>query len=215
MTGNPSVDRITPLYASFVFVRRSYSGQSPNTGSLSAVEESLDEEAVVVLGGVIVWWRVMKNHHCLLVKRLLHGGGDDGCVAVVLSLVPNETPVRDLDVSFMGLEIWVLQLLVDCFCTPSSCTSWNGDFYWYGYRYGRDPVIIGFSMTQEVFDEMPVPEVCLLDEYSEKKLLVLNNSLAMVIYPNQFSIESYEPEKCFDIWVMNEYDMSWTKIFTV
>ena len=56
----------------------------------------------------------MKNHHCLLFKRLLHGGVDDGCVAVVLSLVPNETPVRDLDVSFMGLEIGVLQLLGAC-----------------------------------------------------------------------------------------------------
>ena len=36
-----------------------------------------------------------QNNHCLLVKRLLHGDG-------VLSLVPNEDPINDLDISFMG-----------------------------------------------------------------------------------------------------------------
>lgn len=58
--------------------------------------------------------RAAQNQHCLLVKRPLHGGRDDGSGDVVLSLVPNETPVRDLDVSFMGLEIGFLQLLGAC-----------------------------------------------------------------------------------------------------
>ncbi|GFZ19006.1 hypothetical protein Acr_27g0007450 [Actinidia rufa] len=201
-----------------------------------------------------------QNNHCLLVKRLLHGGG-------VLSLAPNEDPINDLDISFMG-DIRALQLLGPCngvicltrhgfhsaivlcnpsmrefrvvpqppsyeeymntggygfdcvtngykvvrfgitnpyeqyveiydlstdswrevdivapsdfVCNPLSCTSWNGDIYWYGFCYSGGQAIIGFSMTYEVFDEMPVPEG-------------------------------------FDIWVMNGcgVEVSWTKIFTV
>ena len=61
---------------------------------------------------------------------------------------------------------------------------------------------------------MPVLEVCLLVNSTEMKLFVLNNSLALVLYPLCFS---YVTEKCFDIWVMNGcgVEVSWTKIFTV
>ncbi|XP_058185595.1 putative F-box protein At3g24700 [Rhododendron vialii] len=109
-------------------------------------------------------------------------------------------------------------------CFNDSYASWNGDFFWYAYhKHGGSPVIMAFRMSDEAFEEMPVPEVCLLDQHSEKKLFVLDNSLAMVIYPNWWSNpfvflpEEFSLEKSFDIWVMNEEDVevSWTKKFTI
>ena len=38
----------------------------------------------------------------------------------------------------------------DFVCNPFSCTSWNGDIYWYGFCYSGGQAI-GFSMTYEVF----------------------------------------------------------------
>ncbi|XP_058185589.1 F-box only protein 8-like [Rhododendron vialii] len=63
------------------------------------------------------------NAHCLLVKRFPHDGGDNlfcgpDCNEtslfydkLVLSLVPVETPVGDLDISFTGLNVKDLNLL--------------------------------------------------------------------------------------------------------
>ncbi|XP_058185598.1 F-box protein At3g07870-like [Rhododendron vialii] len=109
-------------------------------------------------------------------------------------------------------------------CFYDSYVVWNGDFFWHTYHQ-RDgsPAIMAFSMSNEVFEEMPMPEVCLLDQYSEQKLFVLKNSLAMVVYPkwwsNPFMLppEEFPLKKSFDIWVMNEEDIevSWTKKFTI
>ncbi|XP_058192265.1 putative F-box protein At3g16210 [Rhododendron vialii] len=69
-------------------------------------------------------------------------------------------------------------------CLYDSYASWNGDCFWYaypplGYHHHGGPVIMAFSMSDEVFEELPVPEVCLLDDDSEMRLFVLNDSLAM------------------------------------
>lgn len=111
-------------------------------------------------------------------------------------------------------------------CWHDSYASWNGNFFWYAYHSrggGGGLVIMAFSMSDEVFKQIPVPEVCLLDHNSEKKLFVLNDSLAMVVYPNWWSRPLVFPpeelllEKSFDIWVMNEEDIEvlWTKKFTI
>ncbi|XP_058185596.1 F-box/kelch-repeat protein At3g17530-like [Rhododendron vialii] len=110
---------------------------------------------------------------------------------------------------------------IDCFY--DSHASWNGDFFWYPYQKHGGPVIMAFRMINEVFEEMPLPEVCLLDQHSEKKLFVLDDSLAIVIYPKWWSNPSVFPpeefllEKSFDIWVMNEegLEVSWTKKFSI
>ncbi|XP_058187808.1 F-box/kelch-repeat protein At3g17530-like [Rhododendron vialii] len=257
-----------------------------------------------------------ENTDCLLVKRFLDGG--EG--AVVLSFVPDQNPVEDIDISSTGLDIKALRILGPCngivcltrfglnspivLCNPSmkefrilpqpsykndhisnlgfgfhfftddykvvrfammstdlnirgidemieiydlstdswreveakspiesgfhcchdSYVSWNGDCFWYANSHDNGgAVIMTFSMTDEVFEEMPVPEVCLLDQHGENKLFVLNDSLAMVIYPKWwcnpyvFPPDLFLLEKSFDIWVMNEEDVevSWTKKFTI
>ncbi|XP_058185591.1 F-box/kelch-repeat protein At3g06240-like [Rhododendron vialii] len=96
-------------------------------------------------------------------------------------------------------------------CSESLFTSWNGDFFWYAYSGGCHPVglaIVAFSMTDEEFKEMPVPEVCLSHH---PKLSVLKDSLALVICQNWWA------GRCFDIWLMNKEDVevSWTKKFTI
>ncbi|XP_058187809.1 putative F-box protein At3g16210 [Rhododendron vialii] len=262
-----------------------------------------------------------ENTDCLLVKRFL----DRGEGGVVLSFVPDETPVEDIDISSTGLDIKQLQILGPCngvvcltrfafnstivmwnpsmkefreipqpsykndhlcnlgfgydpftddykvvrftmlstdlsvrgldetieiyelrtdswrkvdakspaeyglHCFYDSYASWNGDCFWYahpqiGYlHHGGGPAIMAFSMSDEVFEELPVPEVCLLNEHKEHRLFVLNDSLAMVIYPKGWANPSWLPPeefsfmKSFDIWVMNEEDAEvlWTKKFTI
>ncbi|KAH7845733.1 hypothetical protein Vadar_005403 [Vaccinium darrowii] len=109
-------------------------------------------------------------------------------------------------------------------CWYDSYASWNGYFCWYAYHpRGGGSVITAFSMSDEVFEQLPVPEVCLLDHHNENDLFVLNNSLAMVFYPKwwsnpfDFPPEEFMLEKSFEIWVMNEEDVevSWTKKFTI
>ncbi|KAH7845548.1 hypothetical protein Vadar_003440 [Vaccinium darrowii] len=109
-------------------------------------------------------------------------------------------------------------------CFYNSYVSWNGDYFWYAYhQYDGCHVIMAFNMSDEEFEKMPAPEVCLSDQNGERKLFVLNDSLAMVIYPkwwaNPFVLPDVEflMDKSFDIWVMNEKDdeVSWTKMFTI
>ncbi|XP_058187812.1 F-box/kelch-repeat protein At3g06240-like [Rhododendron vialii] len=101
---------------------------------------------------------------------------------------------------------------LDFLCSEFVFASWNGDFYWYtDPHHGGDAAILAFSMTNELFKEMPVPKVCLLHQPHQRsvmRLSVLLDSLALVIYS--------QSERCFDIWVMDEEDgeMSWTKKFT-
>jgi len=98
-------------------------------------------------------------------------------------------------------------------CSHHLSASWNGNFYWYANRRDGGPAaILAFSMTDEVFKELPVPEVCLfMAPYHQTgmKLFILKDSLALVIYR--------QSERCFDIWVMNEEDVevSWTKKFAI
>ncbi|XP_058185599.1 F-box protein At3g07870-like [Rhododendron vialii] len=98
----------------------------------------------------------------------------------------------------------------------SSCSSWNGDFYWFACGPSGDRKIIAFRMSNEVFDVIPVPEVCSLDNSRERRLFVLNDSLALVLYTSGWELSSHL-EKCFDIWIMEEQgvEVSWTKKFTI
>ncbi|KAH7845482.1 hypothetical protein Vadar_002779 [Vaccinium darrowii] len=101
---------------------------------------------------------------------------------------------------------------------------WNGDFFWYAcHKHTHGAVIMAFRMSNEVFEEIPIEGVPLSDEIGGTKLFVLNDSLAMVIYPPQWSNpflfppEEFVIMKSFDIWVMNKDDveLSWTKKFTI
>lgn len=68
-------------------------------------------------------------------------------------------------------------------CCRFTCTSWNGNFYWYAVRAGGCRAIIVFRMSDEEFDEIPVPELRSLNKSCQMELLVVNDSLALVLYP--------------------------------
>lgn len=103
------------------------------------------------------------------------------------------------------------------YCSGHLSISWNGDFFWYANCYGHNggAAIVAFSMTNEVFKEMPVPEICMLDRHIYKKLFLLKDSLALAI--NQERGSQNRAELCFDIWVMNGEDVEvwWTRKFTI
>ncbi|KAH7846417.1 hypothetical protein Vadar_013800 [Vaccinium darrowii] len=110
-------------------------------------------------------------------------------------------------------------------CCYEPCTSWNGDCYWYAYCTSDEQAIFRFRMSDEVFDEIPVPDVILLDNSSERKLFILDDSLALVLYPSGWVIPEWFPgrdfslNKCFDIWVMamdeQRVEVSWTKRYSI
>ncbi|KAH7846253.1 hypothetical protein Vadar_011751 [Vaccinium darrowii] len=71
-------------------------------------------------------------------------------------------------------------------CSHHLSASWNGDFYWYAKRRDGGPAaILAFSMTDEVFKELAVPDDCLfMAPYQQTgmKLFTSKDSLALVIY---------------------------------
>lgn len=255
-----------------------------------------------------------ENTDCLLVKRSLNGGG------TALSLVPNETTVEDIDISFTGLDTGDLRLMGPCngivcltkgsfnstmvICNPSmrefrvlpppsfkkdyeitmgfgfdpstndykvvkfgfvdpdsvdahydetieiynlstdswrkvvvntdnlgfdliflygSWTSWEGACYWYILSSDGGDAIIVFRMTDEVFNEIPAPEVSSSALTMKREIFILDDSLAVVHYPSEWLHPSllasgcFPLEKCFDVWVMDKdgVEVSWTKKLTI
>ncbi|XP_058187819.1 F-box/kelch-repeat protein At3g17530-like [Rhododendron vialii] len=99
-----------------------------------------------------------------------------------------------------------------------SCTSWKGGCYWYiSCSDGTDAIIV-FRLTDEVFDEIPAPEVCSLANTTKRVLFILDDSLAVVHYPSEWLHPSLLTRgKCFDVWVIDEggVEVSWTKKLTI
>ncbi|KAH7846160.1 hypothetical protein Vadar_010590 [Vaccinium darrowii] len=75
--------------------------------------------------------------------------------------------------------------------------------------------VLVFRMTDEVFDEIPLPEVSSMEHTSANELFILGDSLALARW--MFPMGLFSMEKLFDIWVMDEKgaEVYWTKKFTI
>lgn len=95
---------------------------------------------------------------------------------------------------------------------PCLCISLDGVFYWLGYGFPTCvPVIHGFCMFEELFEQISLPLSINLDQ--ESKLCVLNDSFALVA-------QKYDQQlggMCFDICLMDGYRVKdcWTKKYDV
>ncbi|KAF2293516.1 hypothetical protein GH714_002377 [Hevea brasiliensis] len=71
-------------------------------------------------------------------------------------------------------------------------------------------VIVSFSLGEEVFGEMEVPD-CLVKKYHYMDVAVFDGSLLLVA---SFKLTG---EGCFTVWMMKEYGIpgSWTKLFNI
>ncbi|XP_057953619.1 F-box/kelch-repeat protein At3g06240-like [Malania oleifera] len=95
----------------------------------------------------------------------------------------------------------------------------NGMFFWTVTEDEdmESDVIVSFDISSEVFQKIPLPDVCLtLARWKHKRILaVLNESMALLLQntrkcPLDFNMQ-------IDIWVMREFGVkeSWTKQFTL
>ncbi|KAF2293402.1 hypothetical protein GH714_001303 [Hevea brasiliensis] len=70
--------------------------------------------------------------------------------------------------------------------------------------------IVSFSLGEEVFGEMEVPD-CLVEKYPIIDVAVSDGSLLLVV------VTKLTEEGCFSVWMMKEYGVpgSWTKLFNI
>ncbi|KAK2986254.1 hypothetical protein RJ640_021823 [Escallonia rubra] len=93
---------------------------------------------------------------------------------------------------------------------PCSELLFNEHFHWWANDedYGGES-LLSFHISNEVFQQIRLPNVCAFPDGNERAFLVLNESIALLLFnPSE---QTY-----FDIWLMTEYGIaeSWTKQFT-
>ncbi|KAF2293526.1 hypothetical protein GH714_002493 [Hevea brasiliensis] len=90
----------------------------------------------------------------------------------------------------------------------------NGPCHWVaakrGYGHGVCDAIVSFSLGEEVFGEMEVPD-CLVKKYQFVDVAVFDGSLLLA------ASFKFSGEGCFTVWMMKEYGVpgSWTKLFDI
>ncbi|XP_058008001.1 F-box/kelch-repeat protein At3g06240-like [Hevea brasiliensis] len=90
----------------------------------------------------------------------------------------------------------------------------NGTCHWVATKPPNGPgvcdAIVSFSLGEEVFGEMEVPD-CLVKKYQFVDIAVFDGSLLLVA---SFKLTG---EGCFTVWMMKEYGVpgSWTRLFDI
>ncbi|KAG5631828.1 hypothetical protein H5410_003545 [Solanum commersonii] len=95
------------------------------------------------------------------------------------------------------------------FWTSCSEILYNNAFHWFAST--DDTIILCFDMSTEIFYNMELPESCHWFDGKTDGLIILNNSLTYIRYPDPLS---NRPAKVLiDIWIMKEYNKreSWIK----
>ncbi|MBA0842037.1 hypothetical protein Goarm_001886 [Gossypium armourianum] len=120
------------------------------------------------------------------------------------------------EVYSMGTDSWKeINVTVPAHVRYSPCfeTYFNGAFHWYAMDDNGNEVILSFNMQgNEEFQVIPMPSFISMHDHSIcRSLLVWNDCIALVIYPERGI------EKSFEIFVMKEYGVkeSWTNVLTI
>ncbi|KAK2986256.1 hypothetical protein RJ640_021825 [Escallonia rubra] len=94
---------------------------------------------------------------------------------------------------------------------PCSELLFNGAFHWWAddKDHGGESML-SFDISTEVFHQIRLPDVCAFPDGNKRAFLVLNESIALVLY-------NPSVQTSFDVWLMAEYGVaeSWTKQFTI
>ncbi|KAI8556994.1 hypothetical protein RHMOL_Rhmol05G0299500 [Rhododendron molle] len=91
----------------------------------------------------------------------------------------------------------------------SASTVLKGVFYWLACVIPTgEAIVVSFDMGDEVFRKIGLPPPCLEETWDEINLQIvkLKDELAVVFYSD---------DECFDVWVLNEDNSSWTNQFKV
>nr|BAQ18933.1 S7-locus linked F-box protein type-3 [Petunia x hybrida] len=97
---------------------------------------------------------------------------------------------------------------------PYSEMFYNEAFHWNAHR--NMVVILCFDISTEIFRIMQVPETCASYDEKHHSLLVLDDSLTFICYPDPRRRSSPVQDK-IDIWTLKEYNVndSWIKKYTI
>ncbi|KAH7845911.1 hypothetical protein Vadar_007341 [Vaccinium darrowii] len=140
-------------------------------------------------------------------------------------IAPNIMPVDvKVEIYNMSSDCWreidtVVPRDFQCSPHPNFCASLNGVSYWLAYNYGYPcrKAIIGFRMSEELFEQIPLPQEIPLPSWFNLNLFALSGSLAFVFIPNVWVSYRMSEASVFDIWVMDGYGVegSWNKKYTI
>ncbi|XP_058187759.1 F-box protein CPR1-like [Rhododendron vialii] len=104
---------------------------------------------------------------------------------------------------------------------PNFCASLNGVSYCFAspwdHHQPRDEVIIGFRMSNELFEQIPLPHEVCSQSWFNINLFTLNDALAFVTIPYLWVPYPASEGAGFDVWVMDGYGVegSWNKKYTI
>ncbi|KAK2967841.1 hypothetical protein RJ640_001783 [Escallonia rubra] len=189
--------------------------------------------AVAVLGGADAWLRVFKvlptpslNYpQGLLSDTIGVGFGFDPLSSeykVIRIAQLHEDDDDDVGYVFHSVNVEIYNLSTNSWREinavvpfvwffPCSELLFNGHFHWWSddEHHGGES-ILSFHISTEVFQQIQLPDVCAFPDGNERAFLVLNESIALVLY-------NPSAQASFDIWLMIEYGVaeSWTKLFTI
>ncbi|KAF5751171.1 hypothetical protein HS088_TW02G00181 [Tripterygium wilfordii] len=147
-------------------------------------------------------------------------------VRIVYSRMSDKSLILPPDVEIFELSNGAWRIISprsapNCVLTDSSTASLNGAVHWVGYYNSSEEVgnsnrlvIALFDMTEEVFEELNLPDGIADDILEQLSVTVFGRLLSVIQYKRWVRKLGYHG--CC-IWVMNEYGVaeSWTKLLNI
>ncbi|XP_075095031.1 F-box protein CPR1-like [Nicotiana tabacum] len=194
-----------------------------------------DSESIVLFNPTTRNYRLLKssNFNCPLgfyhdIKGV--GFGFDSVVndykVVRVSEVIGDPPFNDFNVREWRVGVYDLitdswrnldhvdQQLPNLCWYPCSEMFYKGAVHWFATK---DMVLIlCFDLSTEIFRNMKMPDTCDFIDGKCYGLVVLDESLTLICYPNPGSVPK-QGKELTDIWIMKEYGVneSWVKKYTI
>nr|AIG62953.1 S-locus F-box protein type-13 [Solanum chilense] len=133
---------------------------------------------------------------------------------------------RIVDIYDLSVDCWrkldgdVVQQLSTFYCASSSQMFYSGICHWFASQYIKGEIdeylILCFEMSTEIFHSLKIPEPCYLMYGPSCKLMLLQDSLALIYHPYSEPVIPDEKD-LINIWIMKDYNVyeSWTKKYTI
>ncbi|OIT21444.1 hypothetical protein A4A49_54130 [Nicotiana attenuata] len=151
---------------------------------------------------------------------------DSESIVVRISQVIGDPPFNDYNVREWRVEVYdmitdswrdldhVDQQLPNLCWYPCSEMFYKGAVHWFATN--DTVLILCFDLSTEIFRNMKMPDTCDFFDGKCYGLVVLDESLTLICYPNPGSVPK-QGKELTDIWIMKEYGVneSWVKKYTI
>nr|BAQ18955.1 S9-locus linked F-box protein 1 [Petunia x hybrida] len=147
---------------------------------------------------------------------------------VMIEVIYRDTPCKDPELGEKKVEVYDFSIdswreldhvsndLPTMFWVPCSEMFYKGACHWFALSEPDTVDILCFDLSSEVFRIMKMPDSCRFFNGPSYGLLIKNESLTLICYPDEES-EVYPRQESIDIWIMKEYGAydSWIKKQTI